>query len=441
VVYIRDMRLAAVLLLVFPLAVTAEVPAPSRDAPVMDSTGTLQPATVNALQTRLLEYERSSGNQVTVLMIPTTAPEELPDFGDRVLRSWHMAGPKRRGVLLLWSAEGQIAMSVSRGLEEQLPIDTRVEIFRAWIIPRFADGDPDKGIRDGVERIIAVLAGEPVGAPKNAATAGEAPAYAAEPQDDAAATDESTPDESAPVEAATEESAPEETASAPESPSAATSELDDIARGLDQHPRETIDALLATAREQLVQLPSRVDAIADDPDASRLAKAMLYVLAGIAVLAGLTLLSGKVAPAALWLGLGGALPLWLATGYTALALCLAAGAVLFCVLLPVAKVLLASLEQSPRIPDNPRLAQNERMLQQQVHAREELLAKMRVSAAATAAQSTPRGPATMAPPAAPRPVTSTTPQGAVPGLLSALRQLAEQARAAEEQRRKQQTRR
>ncbi len=49
------------------------VPAPPRDAPVLDLTNTLRPEEMAALKSRLLEFERQKGSQIAVLIVPTTA--------------------------------------------------------------------------------------------------------------------------------------------------------------------------------------------------------------------------------------------------------------------------------------------------------------------------------------------------------------------------------
>jgi uncharacterized protein len=73
---------------------------PPLTAHVMDSTGTLDAAARQALENKLTTFETSQGSQIVVLMVPTTAPEDIASYAQRVADSWKI-GRKQVGDGLL----------------------------------------------------------------------------------------------------------------------------------------------------------------------------------------------------------------------------------------------------------------------------------------------------------------------------------------------------
>lgn len=72
-------------------AVTAHaqqlLPVPPLTGHVVDTSGTLQPAEIAALDAKLAKLEQDKGSQVVVLMVPTTAPEDIAAFANRDRKS------------------------------------------------------------------------------------------------------------------------------------------------------------------------------------------------------------------------------------------------------------------------------------------------------------------------------------------------------------------
>lgn len=61
---------------------------PALQARVIDQTGTLNDAQRQRLEARLAAIEQQHGSQVVVLMVPTTAPEDIAAFANRVGNAW-----------------------------------------------------------------------------------------------------------------------------------------------------------------------------------------------------------------------------------------------------------------------------------------------------------------------------------------------------------------
>ena len=64
------------------------LPVPPLTARVIDTTGTLQPAEIAALDAKLAALETDKGSQVVLLMVPTTAPEDIAAYAQRVGDNW-----------------------------------------------------------------------------------------------------------------------------------------------------------------------------------------------------------------------------------------------------------------------------------------------------------------------------------------------------------------
>ncbi len=77
-------------------------PIPKLEARVTDLTGTLTAAQQAELEQKLRDFEARKGAQIAVLLVPTTAPEEIEQYSIRVVEAWKL-GRKRvdDGALLI----------------------------------------------------------------------------------------------------------------------------------------------------------------------------------------------------------------------------------------------------------------------------------------------------------------------------------------------------
>ncbi len=154
--------LAAALLLAAPAA--GEVAVPPLSARVTDQTGTLDTGQRQALETKLAAFEKAKGSQIAVLVVPSTAPEAIEQYSIRVVEQWKLG---RKGVddgalLLVAKNDRRLRIEVGRGLEGALTDASARRIIAEYITPRFKAGDFAGGIDAGVDRMIAVIGGEPL---------------------------------------------------------------------------------------------------------------------------------------------------------------------------------------------------------------------------------------------------------------------------------------
>ena len=160
------------LLLCWPLAATAQVAVPPLSGRVVDQTATLSAGDIDALTQRLKDLETRKGSQVAVLIVPTTQPESIEQFAIRVAEAWKIGRKKVDDGALLVVAKNDHRLRIESGygLEGALTDITSRRIIDEIIVPHFRTGDFAGGISAGVDRMIRVIDGEPLPAPKPEAT-------------------------------------------------------------------------------------------------------------------------------------------------------------------------------------------------------------------------------------------------------------------------------
>lgn len=168
--------LLALWLLVLPWTALAEVPVPELAARVTDLTNTLSPDQKSALESRLAAFEREKGSQIAVLLVPSTQPETIEQYGIRVVDTWKLG---RKGIddgilVLMATQDREVRIEVGYGLEGVIPDVTAKRVIEEIMIPRFREGDVAGGLNAGVERLIGLIEGEPLPPPKKQTASGGA---------------------------------------------------------------------------------------------------------------------------------------------------------------------------------------------------------------------------------------------------------------------------
>ncbi|MDO8989653.1 MAG: YgcG family protein [Sideroxyarcus sp.] len=150
----------------------AEVPVPALSQRVTDLTGTLDAGQQQLLENKLKAFEAGKGSQIAVLLVPTTQPEMIEQFGMRVVEAWKLG---RKGVddgvlLLIAKNDRKLRIEVGYGLEGALNDATAKRIVSEIISPHFKRGDFHTGIDAGVDAIVKVVEGEPLPPPAQRAS-------------------------------------------------------------------------------------------------------------------------------------------------------------------------------------------------------------------------------------------------------------------------------
>jgi uncharacterized protein len=156
------------LLMCWALTAFADVAVPPLSGRVVDQTGTLSSDTIASLTQTIKGLELRKGSQIAVLIVPTTAPETIEQYSIRVAEAWKIGRKKiDDGALLVVAKDDRkLRIEVGYGLEGSLTDATASRIISEIITPKFRSGDFAGGISDGVERMIAVIDGEPLPAPE-----------------------------------------------------------------------------------------------------------------------------------------------------------------------------------------------------------------------------------------------------------------------------------
>lgn len=161
-------RLAFALLLVLGAAAPhAEATVPALRARVTDLTRTLSAEQQAALEQKLAAFEARKGAQIAVLLVPTTRPESIEQYGIRVAEAWKLGreGVDDGVILLVAMQDRALRIEVGYGLEGVIPDAVANRVIDEVIVPFFRRGDYYGGIDAGVTRLMRLIDGEPLPPP------------------------------------------------------------------------------------------------------------------------------------------------------------------------------------------------------------------------------------------------------------------------------------
>jgi len=99
------------------------LPVPALTARLIDQTHTLTAQQATTIESRLRDIEEKSGSQVVVLMVPTTAPEDIAPYAHRVASTWKI-GRKDVGdglLVVIAKDDRRMRIEVARALEGAIP--------------------------------------------------------------------------------------------------------------------------------------------------------------------------------------------------------------------------------------------------------------------------------------------------------------------------------
>ncbi|WP_062480205.1 TPM domain-containing protein [Variovorax boronicumulans] len=150
------------------------LPIPTLTARVIDQTGTLDAAQRSGLETKLAAFEQRKGSQIVVLMVPTTAPEDIASYAQRVGDTWKIG---RKGVgdgllVIVAKDDRKMRIATAKTLEGAVPDLAAVRIVDEEMKPRFRNNDFAGGLNAAVDRLIGLVDGEPLPEPSRNSSSG-----------------------------------------------------------------------------------------------------------------------------------------------------------------------------------------------------------------------------------------------------------------------------
>jgi uncharacterized protein len=150
-----------------PLQPQALLAVPALTASVLDTTGTLTDPQTKALQEKLAAFERNSGAQIVILLVPSTQPEDIASYANRVANTWKVG---RKGVgdgllVIVAKSDHKIRIEVAKSLEGAIPDLAAKQVIDDTLTPRFRQADFVGGLDSAVDQLMARINGEALSTP------------------------------------------------------------------------------------------------------------------------------------------------------------------------------------------------------------------------------------------------------------------------------------
>ena len=148
---------------------------PPVTAQVIDQTGTLTSTQNAELSVKLTTLEQQSGTQMVVLIVPTTAPEDIASYAQRVADTWKI-GRRDVGdgvVIIVAKNDRRVRIEVAKTLEGAVPDLAAKRIISEKVGPAFKAGDYAAGLNAAVDALTARIKGEGLAQPNARAQRGD----------------------------------------------------------------------------------------------------------------------------------------------------------------------------------------------------------------------------------------------------------------------------
>ena len=137
------------------------VPLPGLGTRVTDLTGTLDATQRGRLEAQLAAIDRGGRAQIAVLLLPTTQPETIEQFGIRLAEAWKIGhkGADNGLIIIVAKNDRRMRIEVGYGLEGPIPDAVARRIIDERMAPSFKQGDFIGGLLAATEALNAILSG------------------------------------------------------------------------------------------------------------------------------------------------------------------------------------------------------------------------------------------------------------------------------------------
>ncbi|MCX7145625.1 MAG: TPM domain-containing protein [Sulfuritalea sp.] len=159
------------------------VPLPALSARVTDLTATLDETQRGRLEAQLAAIDRAGRAQIVILLLPSTQPEAIEQFGIRLAEAWKIGhtGADNGVIVIVAKSDRKMRIEVGYGLEGSIPDAIAKRIVAERMAPAFKQGDFFGGLRAAVEGLDQAMGGSSAAAP--AAMPSSKPSKSAEDAD------------------------------------------------------------------------------------------------------------------------------------------------------------------------------------------------------------------------------------------------------------------
>ncbi len=150
------------------------VPVPGLSTRVTDLTGILDATQKGRLEAQLAAIERAKGAQIAVLLLPTTQPEAIEQFGIRLAEAWKIGhkGADNGVIVIVAKNDRKMRIEVGYGLEGTIPDAIARRIIAERMAPPFKQGDFFGGLRAAIEGLDQAIGGPASAVPAESPPAG-----------------------------------------------------------------------------------------------------------------------------------------------------------------------------------------------------------------------------------------------------------------------------
>ncbi|GAB3277329.1 TPM domain-containing protein [Parahaliea aestuarii] len=135
---------------------------PKLEQRVSDFTGTLNAEQRQTLEARLAQLEKDTGSQLAILVVDSTAPEDIAAYSIRVVDQWQLGREKfdDGALLLIARQDRRMRIEVGYGLEGAITDAQARQIIDEMIAPHFRNNDYFGGIKAGSQALETLIRGE-----------------------------------------------------------------------------------------------------------------------------------------------------------------------------------------------------------------------------------------------------------------------------------------
>jgi uncharacterized protein len=164
---IKHLTITLLLLLLSSVAMQAQIPErPNPPQLVNDFTNTLTPQEVQALERKLVSFNDTTSNQITIVIVPDFGGMDKADFAYQTGEKWKV-GQKAfdNGVVVALRPKtnrhsGEVFIAVGYGLEPVIPDAIANRIIDIEMIPAFDQNNYYQGLSRGTDKLMGLAAGE-----------------------------------------------------------------------------------------------------------------------------------------------------------------------------------------------------------------------------------------------------------------------------------------
>ncbi|MGN0282827.1 MAG: TPM domain-containing protein [Prevotella sp.] len=128
---------------------------------VSDPEALLGTAARDSINVMLAQLKQKTGIEVAVIMLPSIGEADIFDFAHELFRTWGIGGKKTNGGMLILYVEDirRLRFTTGYGIEGTMTDAMTRRIAERYMVPRFKEGNIDRGMIDGVKASCDVLDG------------------------------------------------------------------------------------------------------------------------------------------------------------------------------------------------------------------------------------------------------------------------------------------